>query len=247
MIAIIPARDLIGGKCVRLAQGDFNRSTAYGADPLEMAKRFEDAGLNRLHLVDLDGARTGQVVNLAVLERIATQTHLQIDFSGGIKGIADVREALDAGATWVSIGSMAVKTPAIFKACLATFGAARIMLGADVKDGGRVAVHGWLEQTENLVYDIIAEYYPLGLQQVFCTDITRDGMLQGPSVALYRDMVNRFPGLEVIASGGVSRIEDITALEEAGCKAVIIGKAIYEGRISLEQLALRNPQNKEAS
>lgn len=247
MITIIPAIDLIEGRCVRLSQGDFNRRTAYGGDPLEMAKRFEDAGLKRLHLVDLDGARTGQVVNLGVLERIAAGTGLQIDFSGGIKGVANVKEVLDAGATWVSVGSMAVKNPAVFKACLATFGPGRMILGADVKEEGRVAVNGWLEQTETSVYDVIQQYYDLGLKQVFCTDITRDGMLQGPSVALYRDMVDRYPGLDIIASGGVSSLEDVAALDATGCKGVIIGKAIYEGKIGLDELALYNPQNKEAS
>lgn len=238
MMTIIPAIDIIGGKCVRLSQGDFNRQTAYCDDPLEMAQSFEDAGLERLHLVDLDGAKTGQVTNLAVLERIAKFTGLKIDFSGGIKRQGEIEQILDAGATWISIGSMAVKDPETFKSWLAHFGADKIMLGADVRDE-QIVIQGWQKQTGLPVLDFIQQYYDLGLRQVFCTDIMLDGMLQGASVPLYRKIMERFPELFLIASGGVSTLADIEALEQAGCQGAIIGKAIYEGRIALEALKQR--------
>ena len=242
MITIIPALDIIGGKCVRLSQGDFNRKTSYLVDPLEMAQRFEDAGLERLHLVDLDGAKTGQVVNLAVLDKIAKHTNLKVDFSGGIKTKEEIQTILNVGATWVSIGSMAVKEPDIFKSWLNHFGPEKMMLGADVKEE-QVVIQGWQQQTDLNVLNFIQPYYKLGLRQVFCTDIMLDGMLQGPSLQLYQKILEHCPGLFLIASGGVSTLADIDRLEEAGCKGVIIGKAIYEGRISLEALMQRMLKN----
>lgn len=242
MIDIIPAIDLLNGRCVRLVQGDFARQTIYEDDPATVALRFEDAGLSRLHLVDLDGARTGSITQLKVLERIASKTALRIDFSGGIKTAEEIRMVLDAGASWVSIGSMAVKEPQRCAEWLTTF-AGKIMLGADVRANGLIAIHGWQQATERNVFDLVQQYYDLGLQQVFCTDISRDGMLQGPAVSLYRQMIQRFPRLDVIASGGVSTLEDINALEAAGCKGVITGKAIYEGKISLAALSSYTSKN----
>jgi phosphoribosylformimino-5-aminoimidazole carboxamide ribotide isomerase len=239
MITIIPAIDIIGGQCVRLSQGDFNQQTKYHDDPLEVARSFEAAGLERLHLVDLDGAKNGKVINQAVLEKIVRETKLKVDFSGGIKTREEIAQILATGASWVSIGSMAAKDPATFLSWLNEFGPDKLMLGADVK-GEQIVIRGWQEQTTWNVFDFIGQYYTRGLRQVFCTDITLDGMLQGPAVALYRKIMDRFPDLCLIASGGVASLEDIDKLEQAGCKAVITGKAIYEGRISLEELALRN-------
>lgn len=242
MITIIPAIDVIGGQCVRLAQGDFEQQTKYHDAPLDVARGFEAAGLERLHLVDLDGAKSGKVVNMAVLEKIARETKLKVDFSGGITTREEIAQILETGASWVSIGSMAAKDPATFLSWLDEFGPDKLMLGADVKEE-RILIRGWQEETTWNVFDFIGQYYTLGLRQVFCTDITLDGMLQGPAVALYRKIMDRFPDLYLIASGGVANLEDISQLEQAGCKGVITGKAIYEGRISLEALARRNKTN----
>lgn len=242
MITIIPAVDIIGGQCVRLSQGDFEQQTKYDDDPVAIARSFEAAGLERLHLVDLDGAKTGQVVNRAVLEKITRETKLKVDFSGGIKTRQEIEALLETGASWISIGSMAAKEPATFLTWLDEFGPDKLMLGADVKEE-RILIRGWQEQTSWHVFDFIGQYYSRGLRQVFCTDITLDGMLQGPAITLYRKIMDRFPDLYLIASGGVANLEDIDRLEQTGCKGVIIGKAIYEGRISLEDLARRNEIN----
>lgn len=241
-IEIIPAIDLIDGKCVRLTQGDYAQKKIYNENPLEVARSFEAMGIRRLHLVDLDGAKAGHVVNLAVLEQIAKHTTLVVDFGGGVKTAADVQALLDAGAGLVTIGSVAVKEPGRVQEWMAQFGAARFFLGADVRDE-KIAVSGWLEQTDMNVYDFINDYAARGLTNVFCTDISRDGLLAGPATALYENILNRCPGIRLTASGGVSAFADVLELGRVGCAAVIIGKAIYEGRISrseLEQFVAQN-------
>ncbi len=207
----------------------------YNEQPIEVAKRFEEAGLKRLHLVDLDGAKTGAVKNWKVLETIAIKTSLNIDFGGGIKTEKDVKIVFESGAALATIGSVAVKDEKEFVRWLLTFGADKFLLGADVKEE-KIAVSGWLEKTDIWVYDFIERYMLRGVNQVFCTDVSKDGMLQGPSLDLYKKLIGRFPGLHFIASGGVSSITDLEDLQEAGCKGVIIGKAIYENRISLQEL-----------
>jgi phosphoribosylformimino-5-aminoimidazole carboxamide ribotide isomerase len=236
---IIPAIDIIEGKCVRLTQGDYSQKKVYNENPLEVAKEFEDAGLKRLHLVDLDGAKAGQVKNWKVLEAIAGKTSLVIDFGGGVKVEKDIQVIFDSGGTMVTIGSMAVKDEETFVSWLKKYGAQRFLLGADVKDE-KIAVHGWLETTDVWVYDFIQKYIEHGVQQVFCTDVAKDGALQGPSIELYKNIIQKFPEVHFIASGGVSNIEDVYQLEEISCKGVIIGKAIYEGRISLKDLKAIN-------
>ena len=236
MIEIIPAMDLIDGKCVRLTHGDFSRKTVYSDDPLETARRFADAGLRRLHMVDLDGAKRGKPANLSVLERVATGTELDIDFGGGIKTAADIEAVFAAGASIANIGSMAVKEPDTFLAWVERFGAERILLGADCKDE-KIAVDGWQTQTEVSILDFLERMNSLGLKRSFVTDIGRDGVLAGPSVELYERLIAQLPGLELIASGGVSSIDEIAELESIGCAGVIVGKAIYEGRITMEDLA----------
>jgi phosphoribosylformimino-5-aminoimidazole carboxamide ribotide isomerase len=232
---IIPAIDIIDGKCVRLTQGDYEQKKIYNEHPLEVARQFEDAGLMRLHLVDLDGAKAGAVKNWKVLETIAGKTSLVIDFGGGIKKEEDVQIVLNSGAALATVGSLALKDPELFLSWLQQYGTDRFLLGADVKNE-RIAVGGWLETTDRWIYDFILEYIDKGIQQVFCTDVSKDGLLQGPSLELYRNITGKFPGLHFIASGGVSAIEDVYQLEEIGCKGVIIGKAIYEGRITLKEL-----------
>ncbi|HEY4108966.1 1-(5-phosphoribosyl)-5-[(5-phosphoribosylamino)methylideneamino]imidazole-4-carboxamide isomerase [Puia sp.] len=232
---IIPAIDIIDGKCVRLTQGDYSQKKVYNERPLEVAQAFEDAGLRRLHLVDLDGAKAGAVKNWKVLETLAGKTGLVIDFGGGIKTAADVEIVFNSGAALATVGSIAVKDGPLFVSWLREYGAERFLLGADVKEE-KIAVGGWLETTDRWVYDFIAEYLEKGVKQVFCTDVSKDGLLQGPALDLYQNIVGKFPELHFIASGGVSGIEDVRLLEEVGCKGVIIGKAIYEGRIKLEEL-----------
>jgi phosphoribosylformimino-5-aminoimidazole carboxamide ribotide isomerase len=232
---IIPAIDLIDGKAVRLTGGDYARKTVYADDPLEVAKRFESVGIRRLHLVDLDGAKAGKVINLAVLERISGATSLKIDFGGGIKKKEDLAAVLQAGATWATIGTLAVKEPEVLKAWFAEYGPDSFVLGADVR-GENVAVSGWLEDTEKNVFDLLKEWTELGLRQAFCTDISKDGKLQGPSIGLYEKIIRSFPSLYFIASGGVSRMEDLDALQQTGCSAAIVGKAYYEGLITAEAL-----------
>ena len=232
---LIPAIDIINGKCVRLTQGDYSSVKVYNENPLEVAKEFEDAGLTRVHVVDLDGAKAGAVRNWKVLESIASKTGLSIDFGGGIKTENDVSVVLDSGAKWATIGSIAVKDEELFVEWIDKFGAASFILGADVKDE-RIAISGWLETTNIWIYDFIRKYMKHGLKQIFCTDVKKDGLLQGPSVKLYKSIITEFPSLHLIASGGVSSIKDLEDLTAIGCNAAIIGKAIYENRISLEEL-----------
>lgn len=232
---IIPAIDIINGKCVRLTQGDYAQMKVYNENPLEVAKQFEDAGLQRLHLVDLDGAKEGSVKNWKVLEDISRNTKLSIDFGGGIKQQSDLETVFEAGATFATIGSLAVKSPETFKNWIDIYGADKFLLGADVKDE-KIAVGGWLETTDINLFDFIIDYATKGITQVFCTDISKDGKLEGPAVSLYQKIVNHFPDLFFIASGGVSSTEDLMQLKNIGCKGVIIGKAIYEGRITVDQL-----------
>lgn len=235
MIEIIPAIDIIDGKCVRLTQGDYNQKKVYNEDPVEVAKMFEDAGIKRLHTVDLDGARSSHVVNTRVIERIATHTNLTIDFGGGIKSDEDLRKAFDAGAQMVTIGSVAVKEPELFASWVETYGGEKIILGADVKNG-YISISGWLEEGEQKLMDFICHHTKNGIHNVLCTDISRDGMLQGPAIELYKDIMAHYPTLHLIASGGVSCINDIEHLNDAGIPAVVFGKAIYEGRINLKEL-----------
>lgn len=232
---IIPAIDIIGGKCVRLIQGDYAQETVYSEHPWEMAKSFEDIGLKRLHLVDLDGARAGSIQNLEVLEKIAATTRLQIDFGGGVHTHESVQSVINAGATWVTIGSVAVKAREKVNSWMEEFGIERFMLGADV-NGTRLAVTGWTETTDQEIMPFLEYWIGRGIQQVFCTDISKDGKLGGPSLELYKAIVEQFPELFFIASGGVSDINDLHDLQEIGCKAAIVGKAIYEKRISWQQL-----------
>jgi len=233
---IIPAIDIIEGKCVRLTEGDYAQKKIYNEDPLEVAKQFEGVGLMRLHLVDLDGAKSGKVINWKVLEKIANKTNLVIDFGGGIKTEATLRTVLDTGATYATIGSLAVMERARFEEWIERFGAAVFMLGADVFEE-KIAVGGWLEKTEIDVYDFIGSYMNKGVTQLFCTDIQKDGKLEGPSIELYQKILQQFPSLQLIASGGVSQLKDLEELRTIGCSAAIVGKAIYENKISLLELS----------
>ncbi len=233
MIEIIPAIDLIDGKCVRLSQGDFAQKKIYNENPLEVAQEFEQFGIKRLHLVDLDGAKNGKVTNLKTLESIANKTNLTIDFGGGIKNDDDINSIFDAGASIASIGSIAVKDAKKFFEWLKKYGSDKILLGADVREG-KLAINGWLTDTELEIIPFLENYFAQGVSQVFCTDISLDGVLQGASNDLYREILTKLPKLKLIASGGVSKIEDVHELEKIGCSGVIIGKAIYEGRIKLE-------------
>ncbi len=233
---IIPAIDIIEGKCVRLTEGDYAQKKIYNEDPLEVAKAFEGIGLMRLHLVDLDGAKAGQVVNWKVLEKIANNTELKIDFGGGIKTEAILKTVLDTGATYATIGSLAVKNELLFQEWIARFGAKVFMLGADVFEE-KIAIGGWLEKTEISVFDFMKSYIDKGVKQIFCTDIKKDGKLQGPSIELYQKIIELFPALQLIASGGVSSLDDLIELEEIGCSAAIVGKAIYENKITISELA----------
>lgn len=234
-IEIIPAIDIIGGKCVRLSQGDYTQKTVYNEDPLEVAQMFEAAGLKRLHLVDLDGAKAQHIVNQKVLERIASQTKLIIDFGGGLKTDEDMKTAFDSGAAMVTGGSIAVKSPEIFISWIEKYGSERIILGADAKDE-KIAVSGWQEDTGADIYSFIKNWHSNGIRKIISTDISRDGMLAGPSTALYKNILQSVPGIYLIASGGVSSMTDILDLQEAEIPAVITGKAIYEGRITMKDI-----------
>jgi phosphoribosylformimino-5-aminoimidazole carboxamide ribotide isomerase len=235
IMEIIPAIDIIDGKCVRLTQGDYAQKKIYNENPLEVAMAFEGAGLRRLHLVDLDGAKAGAVKNWKVLEALAGKTGLIIDFGGGIKTAKDVDIVINSGAALATVGSIAVKDPDLFVGWLGEYGADRFLLGADVKDE-KITVGGWLETTDRWIYDFIQEYTEKGIRRLFCTDVSKDGLLEGPSLDLYQNITGKFPDLHFIASGGVSGMDDVYRLEEIGCKGVIIGKAIYEGRITLKEL-----------
>lgn len=235
MIEIIPAIDVIDGKCVRLTQGDFLQKTVYADYPAEVAKRFADLGIRRLHMVDLDGAKSGKPANLSVLERVAAATDLTIDFGGGIKSDVDIASVFDAGASIANLGSVAVREPERFDGWLQQYRADRILLGADVKNG-KVAIDGWATATEIDVIQMLTQRVANGVTQAFVTDIGSDGAMKGPAIKLYQQIIAAIPSLELIASGGVSSIEDVKALDEVGCSAVIVGKAIYEGRITEEEL-----------
>lgn len=235
-IEIIPAIDIIDGKCVRLSQGDYNIKKVYNENPLEVAKMFEDAGIKRLHLVDLDGAKEKKIINYPVLENIAKHTTLTIDFGGGVQSAEDIKIALRSGAKMVTGGSVAVRDRELFTTWIKEYGADTIILGADAKEK-KIAVSGWQEATNLDLFDFIADYKKQGITKVICTDISRDGMLQGPSLDLYKEILDKFPDLYLIASGGVSNFQDILDLEKAGIPAVILGKAIYENRITLKELS----------
>ena len=235
MIELIPAIDIIDGKCVRLSQGDYDTKKVYNENPLEVAKEFEANGIRRLHVVDLDGAKSKHVVNYRTLEMIATRTSLVIDFGGGIKTDEDMRIAFENGAQMVTLGSVAVKNPDLFKKWLIQYGAGKIILGADAKNK-RIAVSGWMEDSSQELIPFLHDYTKEGIYKVLCTDISKDGMLQGPSIELYKEIMKEFPEMHLIASGGVSCLQDIIALEEAGIPAVVFGKALYEGRITMKDL-----------
>ncbi len=231
---IIPAIDIIDGKCVRLSKGDYDTKKIYNENPVEVAKEFEDFGIQYLHLVDLDGAKAKKIINQKVIENIAKNTNLIIDFGGGIRSEEDLQKAFDSGAKKVTLGSIAVVNPESCLAWLEKFGAEKLILGADCLDR-KIKTSGWLENSETDVVDFIKEYQKKGFKEVVCTDISKDGMLQGPSTALYQEIIENST-IELIASGGISNIEDVQKMKEIGCAGTIIGKAIYEGRISLEDL-----------
>lgn len=235
MIEIIPAIDIIEGKCVRLTRGDYDTKKVYDDDPVEVAKRFESYGITRLHVVDLDGAKSQHVVNYKVIEGIADHTSLIIDFGGGIKSDEDVDIAFASGASLVTIGSVAVKNPPLLDAWIEKYGPQKIILGADVKNGF-ISINGWKEEAGDQLMPFLGRHIGKGIENVLCTDISKDGMLQGPATELYRQVMADFPTLHLIASGGVSSLEDIEELNAAGIPAVVFGKAIYEGRIRLEDL-----------
>lgn len=235
MIELVPAIDIIDGKLVRLSKGDYNSKTEYSHEPLEVAKHFEAIGIQRLHVVDLDGAKGGHIVNHKVLEQIATKTTLVVDFGGGIKSDEDVHIAFESGAQLITGGSIAVKYPQMFLSWLEKYGADHIILGADIKDGC-IAVQGWLESSDARWQTFLQSYVSRGVRRVISTDISRDGMLSGPATELYKDMMAEFPELHVTASGGVSCMSDVLQLEAAGVPSVIMGKAIYEGRITYQEL-----------
>ena len=235
MIELIPAIDIIDGKCVRLSKGDYNSKKVYGENPAELAKEFEAHGIKRLHVVDLDGAASHHIVNYRVLEQITSVTSLIVDFGGGVKSDDDLRIAFESGAQMVTGGSIAVKNPELFSSWLAKYGSERIILGADVKNR-MIAVSGWMESSNCELFPFLGEYIAKGINKVICTDIDCDGMLQGPSIKLYKEILQHYPDLYLIASGGVSSMDDIYALQEAAVPAVIFGKALYEGKISLKEL-----------
>ena len=236
MIEIIPAIDLIEGKCVRLTQGDYAQKKIYNENPLEVARMFADAGISRLHLVDLDGAKAQHIVNHKVLEKITTKTNLIVDFGGGLKSDDDLRIAFECGASMITGGSIAVKNPLVFTRWIQKYGPERIILGADVKNE-KIAVSGWTENTDIELIPFLDDYRKKGISKIICTDISKDGMLEGPSTELYTEILRCLPDAYLIASGGVSSLRDIELLEEAGIPAVRFGKAIYEGRIRLKDLS----------
>lgn len=235
MIELIPAIDLIEGKCVRLTKGDYNQKKIYNENPVEIAKGFEEMGFQRLHVVDLDGARSKHIVNVDVLRAITTETHLTVDFGGGIKSEDDIEKAFANGASMVTIGSIAVTQPELFLKWLDQYGADKLILGADVKNG-MISINGWKEDSAEQLLPFLKKYIDHGVKNVLCTEISKDGTLQGPALSLYREIMAAYPQLHLIASGGVSSNEDIIALEQAGIPAVVFGKAFYEGRINIPEL-----------
>jgi len=235
MIEIIPAIDIMNGKCVRLSQGDFRTQKIYSESPYETAKQFEASGIKRLHVVDLDGAKQGKILNLASLSEVASGTNVKIDFGGGIKTTEDVQSVFNAGAAMINIGSIAVQQPRLVEEWIDEFGAEKILLGADVRDE-KIVMHGWQSSTNIDITKFIHAFIKRGIKNIFCTDVSKDGLLQGASTDLYKKIVKRFPGLHVIASGGVTSVTDIEELESIGCSGVIIGKALYEEKIKLAEL-----------
>lgn len=236
---IIPAIDIIEGKCVRLTKGDFNTKKIYNENPLEVAKEFEASGIEYLHVVDLDGAKASEIINYKVLEQIASKTNLKIDFGGGLKSDKDLEIAFNSGANQITGGSIAVKNPTIFESWIAKYGADKIILGADFypdNSGGKIATNGWQEESSLALIPFVKDYQQKGIQYVICTDISKDGMLQGPSFEVYSNLLSRVNPLQLIASGGISTFDELPKLAENGCEGVIIGKAIYENKISLKQL-----------
>ncbi len=232
---IIPAIDIIDGKCVRLTKGDYDQKTEYNSNPLEVAQSFEKAGIKRLHLVDLDGAKAKKVINLAVLKAIAENTGLKVDFGGGVQSTSDIEAVFSAGAQQVTGGSVAVKNEGLFTEWIEEFGGDKIILGADVKDRN-IAIHGWQESADWHIFDFLEHYLNKGIKYVICTDVSKDGVLQGTSNELYAEIMEKFPEIKLIASGGVSNIADLDLLKEMKVYGAIVGKAIYEKRISLEEL-----------
>lgn len=239
MIELIPAIDLIGGKCVRLTKGDYATKKIYNEDPVAQAREFESLGFRRLHIVDLDGAKSHHIVNDAVLRAVAQATNLTIDFGGGIKTDDDIRRAFDAGAAMVTIGSVAVTQPELFLSWLDTYGASRIILGADVR-GGKISINGWKEDSTQDLLPFLSTYVEHGVRNVLCTEISKDGTLAGPAIDLYKEVMAAYPQLHLIASGGVASNDDITALDSAGIPAVVFGKAYYEGKIDIRELKIKN-------
>ncbi len=234
MIEIIPAIDVIDGKCVRLSQGDYQTKKIYNESPVDVARQFEEAGIKRLHIVDLDGAKQGRMININVLYEIALSTKLKIDFGGGIKTTGDVQLVFNSGASFINIGSIAVKQPALVDKWIQQFGAEKILLGADVKDE-MIMINGWQQSTRINVFNFIKDYMSKGINNIFCTDISKDGLLEGASISLYKKILKAYSQLNLIASGGVASIQDIEALDTIGCAGVIIGKALYEGKIQLNE------------
>jgi phosphoribosylformimino-5-aminoimidazole carboxamide ribotide isomerase len=232
---IIPAIDIIDGKCVRLSKGDYDTKKIYNENPLEVAKSFEDAGIRYLHLVDLDGAKSSKIINHKVLEQIASKTNLKIDFGGGLKSNEDLKIAFECGATQITGGSIAVKNPMLFKEWISIYGTDKIILGADANNR-KIAVSGWLEESKEEVIPFIQNYQKEGISYIICTDIAKDGMLEGPSFDLYKEILDSCKNAKLIASGGISTFDELPKLAELGCEGTIIGKAIYEGRITLKQL-----------
>ena len=239
MIELIPAIDIIDGQCVRLTKGDYDQKTVYRDSPAEVAKAFEQIGFKRLHVVDLEGAKSKHIVNDQVLQAITTETNLTVDFGGGIKTDEDIEKAFAAGASMVTVGSIAVTNPELFIGWLEKYGPERMILGADVRHG-KISINGWKEDSEEDLLPFLKKYIDAGVRNVLCTEISKDGTLSGPAIDLYQKMMAAYPQLHLIASGGVSSIDDIKALDAAGIPAVVFGKAIYEGRIDLNQLIMDN-------
>ena len=235
MIELIPAIDIIDGQCVRLTKGDYDQKTVYRDSPVEVAKGFEALGFKRLHVVDLDGAKSKHIVNSQVLSRISAETRLTVDFGGGIKTDEDIEKAFAAGAAMVTVGSIAVTNPQLFIGWLEKYGAERMILGADVRNG-KISINGWKEDSSEELLPFLRKYVDAGVKNVLCTEISKDGTLAGPAIDLYRQVMDAYPGLHLIASGGVSSKDDILALDAAGIPAVVFGKAIYEGRINLREI-----------
>ncbi len=234
-IELIPAIDIINGKCVRLTKGDYSQKTVYRDSPTDVAKEFEDLGFRRLHVVDLDGAKSKHIVNIAALRGITENTKLTVDFGGGIKTDVDLQQAFEAGASMVTVGSVAVTYPELFAEWLGKYGADRMILGADVRNGN-ISINGWKEDSDKALLPFLAQYVDMGVKNVLCTEISKDGTLSGPALELYSELMKAYPTLHLIASGGVSSLDDIQALNDAGTPAVVFGKAIYEGKINMKEL-----------